>query len=628
MDANEALQTDEPNPTAVLGAIAAATSDVRSPGDCWRETTRAAVDGGCSSAIAVGPDGDVLASEGADAPTDPLDGDRPERVDRRTVDGRDALAVPVRAADRYFGALVLEPGDRDRTDAVGMAEVGEYLGDRLLGLDPTDTAEDELATQRRTFRKLHSVAAQMVGAESEEGVFHLAIDAAENILRFDRCSIDVVEEGYFVPVASTAGVPESDRVPVTTGLAGRTYAEGRSFVVDDLRENDVAEPIDEAYRSMLSVPIDDVGVFQAATAEPNAFTQRDVDLAELLLSYVSQTITRIRSEDALRENELKYRTLVEQSSDAVLIVQDEGIEFANDRATTSFGHDRDDLLRMDVWDLIHPDDQTRAESVGRRVLNEGTTASFDARVTRPDGETRYFEFSVTPITFRGSDAVMTTGRDVTERKRYEEELERQNERLDEFASVVSHDLRNPLNVANGRIALARETGDLSHLAPAAEALDRMGELVEGVLQLARQGRHVDETERVGLESVVRDAWRTVDTGSATLTIEDEGVSIEADRSRLRQLFENLFRNAIDHGGESVSVTVTALDDGFAVVDDGPGIPEGEREDVFDRGYSNASEGTGFGLAIVRDIAEAHGWTIEATACERGARFAVHDADVA
>jgi hypothetical protein len=146
----------------------------------------------------------------------------------------------------------------------------------------------------------------------------------------------------------------------------------------------------------------------------------------------------------------------------------------------------------------------------------------------------------TSIDYEGDVAVLASIRDITERKARERELERQNERLDEFASVVSHDLRSPINVARGSLDLATDTGDHDHLDHASSALDRMESLVEDVLELARQGRLVDETERVALADVAMDAWDCVAAGDATLAVETDD-SVEADASRLQELFENLFR---------------------------------------------------------------------------------------
>lgn len=92
-----------------------------------------------------------------------------------------------------------------------------------------------------------------------------------------------------------------------------------------------------------------------------------------------------------------------------------------------------------------------------------------------------------------------------------------------------------------------------------------------------------------------------------------------------QLLENLFRNAVEHGGPDVTVEVGALEDGFFVEDDGPGIPSDARDEVFDVGYSSADDGSGFGLSIVRRIATAHGWDISVTeGTDGGARFEITD----
>jgi PAS domain S-box-containing protein len=209
--------------------------------------------------------------------------------------------------------------------------------------------------------------------------------------------------------------------------------------------------------------------------------------------------------------------------------------------------------------------------------------------------------------------------DRVERKR---ELQCQNDRLDEFASVVSHDLRNPLNVAIGHLELAKETGDAEHFEVVAHAQNRMEDIIQDVLTLARQGDTVGETQSIALDTVARRAWANVETGPATLQF-DIDRTIDADASRVSQLLENLFRNAIEHGGEGVTVRAGWLEerDGFYIEDTGTGISPKERARVFESGYTTAPDGTGFGLAIVKEIAEAHGWDIDVIEGEDGgARF--------
>jgi len=214
-----------------------------------------------------------------------------------------------------------------------------------------------------------------------------------------------------------------------------------------------------------------------------------------------------------------------------------------------------------------------------------------------------------------------------QRQQANERLSEQNEQLEQFASVVSHDLRNPLNVAEGNLELARKERDSDLLAEVERAHSRMHVLIDDFLTLAREGDDVGEMEEIDLAAVVENCWGTVDTADATLRTETDA-RIRADRSRLKQLLENLVRNAVEHGGEAVTVTVGDLPDGFYVADDGPGIPEDEREKVFDLGHSTTTDGTGFGLSIAKQIADAHGWAIDlATSADGGLRVEITGVDV-
>jgi signal transduction histidine kinase len=152
----------------------------------------------------------------------------------------------------------------------------------------------------------------------------------------------------------------------------------------------------------------------------------------------------------------------------------------------------------------------------------------------------------------------------------------------------------------------------------------MEELIDDLLTLARQGEPIEETEPVSLSNIATQSWRMVDTGESELVV-DRDRTFLADPDRLQQLFENLFRNALDHGGSNLTVTVGRLDDdaGFFVADDGDGIPTDERENVFESGYTTEQDGTGFGLAIVSEIVDAHQWAITVTEGENGgARFEI------
>ena len=203
-------------------------------------------------------------------------------------------------------------------------------------------------------------------------------------------------------------------------------------------------------------------------------------------------------------------------------------------------------------------------------------------------------------------------------------LRAERERLDRFASVISHDLRNPLQIATLYLDRARQTHDEADFDTAAEGLDRMERMIDDLLTLARSDATVEDTETVDLAVLVRQAWETVRTGDATLTL-DETDTIECDPSLLQSLLENLVRNAVEHNDTPLTVRVGTLDSddpvtGFYVSDDGCGIPETEREQVLEHGFSQGG-GTGLGLSIVRDIADAHGWGLSVgESTDGGARF--------
>ncbi|WP_435181560.1 sensor histidine kinase [Halorussus sp. AFM4] len=297
----------------------------------------------------------------------------------------------------------------------------------------------------------------------------------------------------------------------------------------------------------------------------------------------------------------------------------------------------------------------RLDDVAPELVDDGEVV--DRAVCFPEGERRELAVGVSTLatgdTVRGRALIV---QDVTERERYLRDLEQHADQLERFASTLSHDVRNPLNVAQGNLELALETGDRERLEAADEALDRIEGIVDDLLTLTREGQTVEGREAVPLADLARAAWRTTDTGDAALELDlGPEVAVYADATRLRRVFENLFRNAVKHGGSPeegdrpdetpVTVRVGALgagsegqaggsadergeaSRGFYVADDGPGIPPGDRERVFEYEYTTSATGTGLGLAIVETIASAHGWRVSVeTGADGGARFAFSGVD--
>jgi len=337
--------------------------------------------------------------------------------------------------------------------------------------------------------------------------------------------------------------------------------------------------------------------------------------------YLVASLRSDSGSDRPTDSEERYRRLLEFSPAPIVIFDGDGIlVYANQAAADLHGvASPAALIGQPGREFIHPDDRDDGADVVTTVVEEGTPLEgVERRLLTADGETLHVVFSGLPATFEGEPAGQIVLSDVTELKERERELERQNERLDRFASIVSHDLRSPLSVLGSSLELTEADDD--HVERARRAVERMEELVDGLLAIARHGTTPVETVTVSIADAAWSAWGTVGTADADLVVAADA-EVEADESRLRELLENLFRNAVTHGGEAVTVTLGETPTGFYVADDGPGIPAADREAVFESGFSTADRGTGLGLAIVDEIADAHGWTVTATeSADGGARF--------
>lgn len=293
-------------------------------------------------------------------------------------------------------------------------------------------------------------------------------------------------------------------------------------------------------------------------------------------------------------------------------------------------------------EFIHPEDKERAVECFESALAGNAPMTVELRFRHGDGHWIWIESSASPIPSEYDlDGVVTVTREVTERKRREqklketqaklersnEKLQRQNRRLDRFASVVSHDFRNPLSVASGRLRQARKEHDSEYLDAMVEPIDRMARMIDELRTLTLSQRRDAETTPVSIGPRAEAAWAMTETGDSELRVRiDPDREYEADLGLLDHIFENLFRNAVVHNETPVTVTVGSLAErpGFYVADDGVGIPSERVDDVREYGYSTAGEGTGVGLTIVSEFVEAHDWEMAITDSEDGgARFEMY-----
>ena len=604
---------------------------------------------------------DVVTAADAASGLDRLDPAIDCVVSEYDVPGRDGLgffrAVRERRPDLPVVLLTGRGGEAVASEAIG-AGVADYLrkgagGGRFDAL--VASIEDAVSEQREAAgvaeseRMLSTLVSNLPGIvyrcrNAETWPMEYLGGNLEDITGYEADTLELVAD------VTDTEFPDADggrRVclsghgsrSIDGTVPGRVFDGGERYVVSG------ADPegwlADAPFDSGACLPLGDHGVFAVGARESDAFEETDTQLATVLAANAEAALDRAEKGVELRRERDDLAALFENIPDptAEVVMRDAEpiVKRVNPAFEATFGHRTAAIAGENLDEYVVPDNAETDVKAYNQRLQRGLSLHDEVQRVTVDG-IRDFILHIVPHdvdreTARGY-AIYT---DITDRKRRERELEGQNERLDEFASVVSHDLRNPLGVARGHLELARtadEEGLTAHLDSIEDAHERMEQLIQRLLAFARQGDPATTPTEVSLEPVARDAWGTVETGSLSIVVEGDA-EVTADRDRLRQLLENLLRNSVEHGSTgsraqpddatepadtATEVRVGPLDGGFYVEDDGPGIPEADREVVLDSGYSGG-DGTGFGLSIVETIAEAHGWDLGIVdGKDGGARF--------
>ncbi|ELZ85726.1 multi-sensor signal transduction histidine kinase [Haloferax elongans ATCC BAA-1513] len=344
----------------------------------------------------------------------------------------------------------------------------------------------------------------------------------------------------------------------------------------------------------------------------------------VLANRILLSVQRHRANQLAEAERGRFAAVFERSSDAMILANNDGEYLrVNPTATRLFGRPESALLGKKPSDFTseHFDFDTAWNSFLRTSEERGLFA-----VERPDGSIRIAEYVANTNVLPGVH--LSVLRDVTEQYESKQQLFFEKERLKEFASVLSHDLKNPVQLASGHLELLQSDIDSASaresLEIAMEAVERIGLVIDDVLTMSNADGEGELLTTVEFSEVAETVWKRVRQGTSEATIEP-GITIEADPVRLERLLTNLFRNAIEHGGTAVQIRVGRLADdaGFFIEDDGPGIPEDERQNVFSWGYSTKSGGSGIGLASIGQIVEAHEWDLSIVeGTEGGARFEI------
>lgn len=336
----------------------------------------------------------------------------------------------------------------------------------------------------------------------------------------------------------------------------------------------------------------------------------------------------------LETEKQRFEALFENAPSAMVDLRyDDGnasIQRANPEFEETFGHASVDIETKNLFDVLSLADDTVETAVAEHVERG---AVYEKEVSLEGNSGRHYKLRVIPYTVGKTGnrayALYTDVTDLRETKREleatVERLEASNDRLQQFAYIASHDLQEPARMVSSYMRLLEaEYGDeldgeaREYIEFASEGADRMQEMIDGLLRYSRVRTDAEAFGDVPvdevLESVRQDLSIRIEEAGASITTGELPV-VDGDRQQLRQVFQNLLENAIDHGGPEpeIQVDCTARPEEyvFSVSDDGPGIPETQQQRVFElfKQGDRGADGTGIGLAICDRIVARHGGTI-------------------
>ena len=351
------------------------------------------------------------------------------------------------------------------------------------------------------------------------------------------------------------------------------------------------------------------------------------ELEQRVKELEKEALEHKRMEEVLRESEEKYSKLVENSLTGIYIDQDEKIVFANNRFADIYRYPREELIGIESWRLVHPEDRPLTDKTrARRLKGEEAPPEYEARGLTKDGETIWIKRRNTSIEYKGRPAILGNAVDITEQKQAEEQLRKINEELKNFVHVVSHDLKTPIISIQGFSSrllknYQEKLGEkgrvyLEHIKTSGR---RMEVLVSDLLTLSKIGRVVSNLKDISSHEIVRnltsDLQDRVKEKGIELVVAHNLPTISCDGERIYQVFQNLLVNAIKFMGdtESPQIEIGYADMGdfhqFSVRDNGIGIDPKYHRRIFDMFHRlkkiEDEEGTGLGLAIVDRIVTDH-----------------------
>jgi PAS domain S-box-containing protein len=431
------------------------------------------------------------------------------------------------------------------------------------------------------------------------------------------------------------------------GPAGTAIRSGQPDLSKDIRTDPRFAPwreevVRRGYISAIALPLRESGrVFGALSiyaTVPDAFHPEEVDLLMELaddlafgIASVRERAARNRAEEAQRESEERYGSLVELMPDGVIVYQDDVILYVNPAGVRiAGGKGPEDLVGRPLDRFVHPEGHDLVALQVRRMQQEGTvTPLFEQEFLTLDGRTIWVEVTAAPILYQGLPSTVVVFRDVTGRKQAEEalvrhaeelahlhrQLESANREANLYLDILTHDIGNTENVSNLYADLLIDTlkgEEVRYVKKLQRSIQKSIDILRTVTTIRRIHQASPELKPIDLDAVVLGVIENV----PGRTIHYDGTQYRVLAGDLLSVvFNNLIGNAVRFGGPEVVVAVRVAEkDGFvrvSVEDTGPGVPDDEKYAIFHR-YEQQKRGVGegLGLYLVQILVERYGGKVE------------------
>ncbi len=525
--------------------------------------------------------------------------------------------------------------------------------------------EEKLEQRNEKIKKLHQKATELNKCKDEVEICEHVVEASEDILEFEVCGIDFVENGEFVPISLSTEIEGGfiRRKVEEAGISRKVYEDGESLLVEDRRNLEFSRPVVSDYRSSITIPLDNVGIYQALSTEVGTFDEKDLELAELLVNHAVEAIKRLRSEQKLRDSKRVVEKLHEASAELESCQTEKQVyQKALEAAKNILDFDMCgfDAVEGDAFVVKASTSEVPEGGYISRKISEGGTSKktylnqksyliddlsldqdakpvksdYRSLISVPIGEFGIFQaVSTEPGHFDKSDLRMSQLLidHVTEALR---RLER-NKQDEILHSLLRHDVGNKLQIANGYFILLEDFGNFSEetkkiIRKTQDAINAGEEIIQKIRKLRKI-----ETEE---EIYARDVSSVIDKVISLQKerIKDSGIDIKLDvtacevkaGSLLEEVFINIIENSITHSNCTlINIKTEIKREGCMIIieDDGIGIDEDMKKKIFESGSRKGKEaGSGIGMYLVKQIVDRYDGYIEVDDSElSGAKFNIY-----